>query len=279
MPDMEVSERPWTKYCDSLHRFLKDYMASDYKILDAFKEDESNAFYLCETSYPTDIHNSEWDMVFPTYAAVLKGIRVEEKRNDMEGFLIKKRWIGKNEYIVVRTMLDGEIVDYRTNTFGTDYEAGYGFDGMWIEIYTPFKKGDILLGSNPFTLGHSGFNREPFVLDSICYWNERNLNNLRKNADTSDMTAYGYWVNEDGQVYGECMHSYQKLEYYRGELTSSSRILTAISNHIKGEINCAELLQAYEVIRVKKQLADANHRLQSMDEYLHLFGLKPRSEN
>ena len=215
-------------------------MATNDKILNAFKEEEPNAFYLYKTVYPPKYLEPEWNMVFPTFNSALKGIHDKEKYDDMEGFRISKRWIGKDKYIDIWATLDGKVMNYRTNEFAqADYCAEDGFQGTWIEIPTPFKKGDILFGANPHTFRDGEFGHEPFVLTSICYWdNEKIQERLRKHGDSNDMTAYGYWVDEDGQVYGECMHSYQNLEYYRGKLTGVSRILTAISNHTKGEIDC-----------------------------------------
>lgn len=45
-----------------------------------------------------------------------------------------------------------------------------------------------------------------------------------KSADSSDMTAYGYFQDDrygcKGQIYWECMHDYVSLEYYRGSFKS-----------------------------------------------------------
>ena len=57
------------------------------------------------------------------------------------------------------------IYDCRTVISDEDSEILDSFRGMWPEIPTPFKKGDILTYKNKH-------NRdcEPFVLDKILYW-------------------------------------------------------------------------------------------------------------
>lgn len=37
---------------------------------------------------------------------------------------------------------------------------------MWVDVPTPFKKGDILYGSYPFVMGYG--HCEPFVLLDVC---------------------------------------------------------------------------------------------------------------
>ena len=158
-----------------------------------------------------------------------------------------------------------------------EYSGFEFFDGLWIEIPTPFVAGDIVVSSDYTESDESGFCNGPFVLISICYWNatKKHLQNLRKRADITDMTAYGYWLGEVGCIYAECMHAYQDLEYYRGELDGYKRILTAVSNHTKGEISTDLLLNAYRYILDDEKLNTSKEFLGLFsDEGLALAGLE-----
>ena len=153
-------------------------------------------------------------------------------------------------------------------------------DGIWVDIPTPFKTGDIVYGSNPNQFGANAFHREPFVLTGICYWDldEQRLESKRSAADFSDMTAFGYWVYESGEVYDECMHAYQDLEYYRGELTGDKRILIALSNFEKGEIGPNLLMRAYEIMRNRKHYEDSREVMWFTKEGQMLAGLIDKDE-
>lgn len=130
----------------------------------------------------------------------------------------------------------------------SDYEKELiddGFDGMWFYFPTPFKKGDILT-----------FSDQIFILSEFGYENgfrER----LEKNGDSTDMTAFGYFVDEgDGHIFNECMHHYMDLEYYCGELNGKNRILMAVSNYLKDEISLELLLNAYHIILTEEHAKD-----------------------
>jgi hypothetical protein len=150
---------------------------------------------------------------------------------------------------------------------------------MWIRLPTPFKRGDIVTAPTGWRLpptvyeGYEG----PFVLDDICYWN-KGENGEYEGCDSSDMHAHGYWVDEDGMVASQFMYAYQDIEYYRGELIGDLRMLTAISNFMKGEINdCALLLNAYEVVRNERYLRDSQLAMNMFnDRRIGLTGLTPQ---
>ena len=119
------------------------------------------------------------------------------------------------------------------------------FDMFWVYIPVPFKKGDILVSADKTV---SRNNR--MVLKSVCYWNRTDeyFEKRKHHGDRSDMVAFGYWVDETGHLYDECSHEYHNLTYYTGELKGNDRILKAVSSHMKGEIDEAMMLIAYEAV-------------------------------
>ena len=97
----------------------------------------------------------------------------------------------------------------------------------------------------------------------------------RKNGDSTDMTAHGYFQNEDGSVYWECMHYYLDLEYYREEPQGIRRILQAFSVFEKEEIGSDLLAIAYHTIMEEEQMKREKKQLSCFtDEGLRLAGLK-----
>ena len=173
---------------------------------------------------------------------------------------------------IIKTMPDCEIPE-RLNTTArkslhkylkeignTDY---CDLDGLWFYFPTPFKKGDILT-----------FSGEIFVLGELCYENgfrER----LEKNGDSSDMTAYGYFIDADGDIIYECMHRYMDLEYYKGELKGTKRMLKAISSFIKDEISLEGYSFAYRKILMENLSEKADKaKNRFTEEGLNLMGVK-----
>ena len=104
-------------------------------------------------------------------------------------------------------------------------------------------------------------------------WPELVIERHKKDADSSDMIATGYFQEECGSIYYECMHSYMNLEYYRDELTGKRRILKALSSFMKEEIDIALYSDAYRVILLEEYTKE-NFPKYYTDEGLELAGLK-----
>lgn len=89
------------------------------------------------------------------------------------------------------------------------------------------------------------------------------------------MTAHGYFQNEDGSVYYECMHHYLDLEYCREEPQGTRRVLTAFSSFERGEIDGELLSIAYHVLLGEERLRREREKLSRFtDEGLRLAGVK-----
>ena len=94
------------------------------------------------------------------------------------------------------------------------------------------------------------------------------------------MTADGYFQSGgpryggNGRIYWECMHDYLSLEYYRGGLEGSKRILKAVSNFLKGELDLDHVLNAYHII-LNEENADCFRKFLGItQEGLRLAGLQ-----
>ena len=164
---------------------------------------------------------------------------------------------------------------------------------MWFDFPTPFQRGDIVVSPySPF--GYTLCGNEPFVLTNLCSWGseqlrqngypdedkryawaDRLLCRHRECGDETDMTAHGYFQNEDGSVYYECMHHYLDLEYDREKPQGMRRVLTAFSSFERGEIDGELLSIAYHVLLEEERLRREREKLSCFtDEGLRLAGLK-----
>ena len=148
------------------------------------------------------------------------------------------------------------------------------FDGLWPEMPTPFCKGDILV-----VTGQPISESTPFVLDRIPYWNEndedtRTIELLRKCGDYADLVTDIYGLDGDGSIWHGHGPSYLELDYCRSELRGTERILTALSNYLKGEISLDILLGAYDILRTEQRLEQDRAMLDIFTpEYLEKAGL------
>lgn len=170
-----------------------------------------------------------------------------KKYDDTISFRITKKYFDKQkENIFANYNVNNKkaiLVDILENS-----ETFLDIDQIFLNIPTPFKKGDILISNSP-TMQSYGENNSIFVLEYLCTWKK----NLEKyladgNYDSSDMIGYGYFfVNNDTTDFViDHKWNYDSFEYYDGELTDRDRILKDISSFIKGEIGLELFVHAYD---------------------------------
>ena len=124
---------------------------------------------------------------------------------------------------------------------------------IFLNIPTPFKKGDILI-SNNLTMCSYVESNDIFVLEYLCTW-RKNLERYLANGnyDSSDMIGYGYFFINDNTTEFVRDHKwdYDSFEYYDGELTGRDRILKDISSFVKGKIELELFIHAYDVYKTE----------------------------
>lgn len=270
-PDMEIDKRPWTPHIKSLHSFLKQFIQIENKYISMFYKDEPDCVYSYEIWYPCDEDYCCDSRLFTEfqvcYGEIQKDVHefIEEykdKNYDISSvhIKVKKQWLNLAWFESAKeiTLLIDHgnnptyIYDCRTIISDDDSEILDAFRGMWPEIPTPFKTGDILTYKNKH-------NRdcEPFVLDKILYWEnavpEKTLKFLRSRGDESDLMADIYGIADDDTLYRDHGPSYLDMEYYEKELEGFERILAVISGFLKNEYNVAVLIEAYEYMKNEKK--------------------------
>lgn len=233
----------------SLKWFLKKYMQLQNKCLNDFFQSDDNSIYQAE------LYSSLSE--FYDYAGRGQGNyyrTVEEALSDIEKDItdkfsgeiihIRKNYFDeKQRYISVLFNSNKEVIDIYNDSGLSDEEMDImdGFDQVCFVCPVPFKKGDIVWAPD--------ISETPFVFLSVWYEgkSEEDREKYMEHWDSSDMLAHGYFQRDDGRIYREYMHDYISLGYYYGSLNGNKRTLKAISNFLKGELDLADVLNAYHL--------------------------------
>ena len=100
----------------------------------------------------------------------------------------------------------------------------------------------------------------------------------RSHCDTSDMNVWGFFQDTDGTIYQETAWNYMDYEYFPDEmLIGKKRILKALSNLIKEEIDIELFIKAYHLIILEETRNELMPRAWFTDEGLKLAGLNTGS--
>lgn len=219
--------------------------------------------------------------IFSTYAACLTYIRqeFESESAELEKIEITKRYFDSEREISLQMLPDETpvAVELSGGDEGERMITDAFFD-MWINVPTPFKRGDILRRINVCQNNFCIWN-EVFVLTDMSTWNSKKLKengyndgdsfkrdaiNFRhrdkwicrksKGGDTSDMWICGYSLSEDEAIYsGTDYFTYLDAEYYREELDGKMRMFKVLSEYEKGNIDLCLLLRAYQKIYAEEK--------------------------
>lgn len=265
MPDMVIEERFNCPHYDSLHDFLRQYMALEDKWLIAFFQTDGNWVYRFNTvvPYPDNSHKGDYDFERITgeqvYHSFTERLALEkEDWEDSQLFYVEKMRIctdSNNKYskICIYTNNNGiplEIDGIRNIMADAETELYGSFEGMWIEVPTPFKKGNIVF----VNLQNRGYMSEQFVLTHLCTDKEtedekRTVKRLLKIGDTTDMFAYGYCLSDtDGEIQPTSTCDYLNLEYFRGNMSGHRRVLKVIQDFYQNKQDIGSCMIAYHYI-------------------------------
>ena len=280
---------------ESLHAFLRAFMQLQNQLIERFYRKGDHAVYSYRVLYDGDKDWSEDRWLYDTAEECFEDVYADEDLiPSIVCIQLTKQWIGGNRTITLSVKADKTILNLDADGLEEpDMNLLQAFEWMWFDFPTPLKRGDIVVSKySPF--GYNLCGDEPFVLTNLCSWGseqlrqnrysdhdkryvwaDRQLLRHRKSADGTDMTAYGYFQNEDGSIYYESMHHYIDLEYYREEPQGIRRILKAFSSFEKKEIGSDLFALAYHVILEEEKSKRERESLSCfMDDGLRLAGLK-----
>ena len=249
-PDMEVIERINCKHYDNVKIMIKEEIQRLNNVYKELTQDDSDSICIwteynkstLRYSYSNDIIHT-----FRTYKETFEDIQNYIKENDNTlSFKITKKYFNKNKEIYARYIVENKKIKLINIENSTDI---LDIDQIFLNIPTPFKKGDILVSKSRSMCDYSGI----FVLDYLCTWRDGLEELLAKgNYDSSDMIADGYcclYGENSTELVLDNKWDYDSFEYYDKDLQGNERILKGISSLIKNEIGIDIFLQAYEYIK------------------------------
>lgn len=309
-PDYRLTERRDGLFKNqTLAEFLRVYMKRETELIAECKREGDDAIYSYAYYNKNDgwVYPKSFDPIFHTFRECFDDAFGDENAEYTEKIIIIKKYIGKNQSIELELLSDGTALGL--DTFNIDDGIVSAFDWMWVNIPTPFKRGDIIIPcTEKIWDGHRHEEGEGvFVLSELFTWGSAELvENGYKNSklhgdndrdfahadkllslfsdtgDTSDMRAAGYFIASDGTVIREHTHgleTYLDYEYYRGEFKGKMRMLKAVSNYVKGLIPIELLLRAYQITLTEHNFAEAKVGLDWFDsDALELAGLQSEDD-
>lgn len=256
MPDMSPKEE-FERYnndkaYESIHELLKQHLENEERWIKEFYGAEKAVYYyefFWEDGKPYDRGYMTYRNISDSLEEITKTVEdyLVDDCGEVGRYEITCRPVGQERQYGIRFNRKGEMMEIAVSPHSNDTREDTEWElmDMWFGFPTPFKKGDIVY--DPGRAESHGSWDGPFVLEETAteFYKKRGC----KGCDSSDMTAYGYFIAEDGQVYDECMHNYMALEYYPKEkLTGLNRTLVAISSFMKDKIDIGLLMQAYRTV-------------------------------
>ena len=223
---------------DNLLDFLKAVIAE-------YKKNESEFYGVPDCVYSYKFADVDYEWQYQSFEELLTDLKEELDDQDLKGgYTVRKQTLQK-PFIVWEAHFDKKHRLMSIYYCGDAQQHDSGFEGLWFDIPTPFRKGDILVLKSCPTA-------QPFVLVDMPNWTEnilkeqgeynpekikRNSNmyalNL-KDGDLTDMSAYALFADKDkGTVFHDHPMPYIDCEYYKGKLDGGHAVLNAISKYLK----------------------------------------------
>ena len=302
MPDEEVPKRVNADYAPSLFALLNKFIEADNRLIDEFyKKDERTVYsyrYICkgDSSFGEDFGRIYSDLGY---------IQGELRKDSDLGIICveyTKKYISSHyRKIMLKTDGSGNVTSVDGDFIqGLDLSLKKDefFEGLWIDVPTPFRKGDIVCSrKTPF--GYNIYSdSKPFVLLSLANWSakdaeergeklsekdkawkDKHLKYLKEYGDITDMTACGYFLSSDyndrftGEFYNEVMHDYVDLEYYLGNFNGGERVLLPIKHFLGGDIDEETFAKACEIIKKQEEIKAEIDCLNLLDEWKEKIGI------
>lgn len=253
MPDCKVPKRRHTTAHESLFEYLEWYIATTKELIAEFKQD---GVFKATAISPSHIKGYfDVPRQYKNFNAMLKACKRENNEsNNIKYFKIEKinlyDSVPDNEFFYCPNEMKIRAKDYTVLSvdYGTNNSSKYRrlvevFDGLWFDIPTPFKKGDIVFNTEydspqVILLTELGIN--------INKLPKRRYQAIKQRGDSTDMLYKFYYAENDGSVWHEEGWNYMNLEYYRDKLKGKDKVLLPISMLLKGEDTslCLELYQS-----------------------------------
>ena len=294
-PDETVQERMNTDYRESLHAFLEEYIFLQNTAIGAFYDNKAkNAVYRYRFYCEGDFDWCEnYEKVFSTYEALKEELKKDEDLPIVK-VQIRKSYLD-DDFMEILLMTDknGEVIDVDFSQFfyGGKRVMEDVFDGYWLDIPLPFKRGDVLQEKRAL-YGYQTDDNEPFVLYSCHNWNASDYKNngeklspeyerqideryrrYQENGDITDTFPCGYglsngFVQGINKLYRDVMDGtdFLSLEYYQGDYENEKRLLRLLSKRMKGEIDDELFAHGHFLITQEEYIKEYKRYMNFLDE-------------
>ena len=261
MPDMELPRQIVMLYdlksnglFDNLRRLIRD----EERLLSEIRCGGKGVIYTFSAILKGS-RDFETSPPFSDFEQVMCAIRnhAAECEEECYGYRIMMQKAGTDELVRVFLNSQKEITYYCEEHRNTPVQTF--LDDLWVCIPTPFQNGDIVCMVPCVYRPYQ--DTEPLLLDRICYWGRDDewISRRKQDGDNTDMTAFVYGIDENGDMWNDCMHEYHHLCRYTGELffddrnqPKDYRLLKAVSAYMKGEIDLHMLLIAENALRARR---------------------------
>lgn len=296
MPDEDFHFN-WDFDNHTLHSFLRTYMRLQNEFIDEFCRTKAGYVYTYATIRKREDSYHPDDIFFDSYEICLSALKTNELDDDPYDEIAKAKIIRRRLYsssVSFRNAQEQEAIIFNKQLQPMDIEPicesegekrflgpSYGFYEMWVAIPTPFRKGDIVTDVNVYI--DCSQRHRPFILDRIPYWRKDADNGadcakeverlLNWGVDWSDMQEGVYMQDDNGEIYWDHAFDYLDLEYYREHLQGAEKLLTAVSNAMKGKINTEELLRSHSIILMENYALEMRRYFNDNQPLMRLCGL------
>ena len=237
--DCVIPERRNCRKRDSLHGLIQEYISFERSVIEEIEMSGDYAVY--SYSYKcTGDHDwtEEFQNAFSSLQKCIAAV-AEELPEEEKIVKIRKTYIDNNEFILANYNSNMQITSIEKSQLSEEERImlAESFEGIWIELPTPFHYGDIVFDKN----------KNPYLLTNIPGWikdkdNPKEVEFVQESKDYywdySDMLASGYSVSEDGLIWASHIYnSYLELEFCDEILEKEQRLIDALFHLVRKQID------------------------------------------
>ena len=266
-PDMPTPANFHFKSYESFHEKLVELIDYEEQTLALFMKSEPGVFYTYKGWCNGESYR-HGESVYTTYDKAWAAVREDWERGEAYEIVISKIFPDDMGRIDAHADYDGNIYsiyplcDEQTRReWYTYFDAAKPledltnsiglFNSQYIDIPVPFKRGDILTASlNPLRDNKKNI----FVLDCLDRDDPVSFARHLDYGDDTDMAGWGFFVNENGILYGDHIWYYDRFVYFNGKLEGKDALLHYVNLFFYDKIRLPELLTMQCRILLEEQI-------------------------
>ena len=250
----------------SLHGFLRRCINVENRWIEEFKQADNCVYSFTLITQDDDLCSYKNCDIFSSYENCLNAVKpyvAELDGSILRIRITKKRIDGLDDTLAEKTSYMGVNLNHNfeieskdsfdNNPPDEDSATHYNFEEIGISFPIPFKKGDIIYDPSFTDDTYIG----PMVMDEMkpmeIIVSDLFAEEIDYEYNNSVMVVSGYFQDYMGSIHNGSATNYMNYEYYPAKkLHGKRRILLAISNLLKGEIDIGLCLNAYHQIMLEE---------------------------